>query len=313
MAGTIGIKVADGSFYPITGENSPAKKRLVLTTVHDDQEGVRIDLYRSVSKSMLDAQYIGSLVVEDIRPRLKGEASIEMTISADEDGNIGAEAYDLDAGGGERHMLNVSLRTMDSRSSPDDFPDFDSDARGVRPVRGVLPEVGGRGFPWGAMLVALLLVLLGIAAMWFFILREPGANPLRSIWPATKQSAARPEPPARPVSPEPEIVAAPEPSPAPLQEPPDAPPPVVIRAPDAPPEPAEPAAERERPDASRGSAAAIPPNGAVHRIRRGDTLWDISQAFYRDPLLYPRIAAFNGIANPNRIRVGDEIRIPPLD
>jgi len=309
MAGTIGIKVADGSFYPITGENSPTRKRLVLTTVHDGQEGVRIDLYRSVSKSMLDARYIGSLMVEDVRPRPKGEASIEMTISADENGNIGAEACDLDSGDGERHMLNVSLRTMDAKSRPDDFPDFDSDPRGMRPIRGVLPKPRERGFPWGAMAVALLLVLIGVAALWFFLLRDSDLNPFPMSWPKANQAVVRPEPVARPVVTEPEVVVAPV-VPA---TPPEEPVPPVIRAPVAPPAPAEPPVERERPEASGGSTAGVPRTVAVHRIRRGDTLWDISQAFYRDPLLYPRIAAFNGIANPNRIRVGDEIRIPPLD
>jgi nucleoid-associated protein YgaU len=57
--------------------------------------------------------------------------------------------------------------------------------------------------------------------------------------------------------------------------------------------------------------AVIPPEGAPYRIRWGDTLWDISEAFYRNPWLYPRIARFNNIRNPNRIISGTTIRIPP--
>ena len=63
---------------------------------------------------MLNAQYIGSLLVENIGPRPKGEPSIEMVISAGEDGTITADAYDLDAGpNSEHHTLNVSLKTED--------------------------------------------------------------------------------------------------------------------------------------------------------------------------------------------------------
>ncbi|MDR0590117.1 MAG: LysM peptidoglycan-binding domain-containing protein [Spirochaetaceae bacterium] len=43
----------------------------------------------------------------------------------------------------------------------------------------------------------------------------------------------------------------------------------------------------------------------------GDTLWEISEAFYRNPWLYSRIARFNNIRDPNRIISGITIRIPP--
>ncbi|MDR3147256.1 MAG: LysM peptidoglycan-binding domain-containing protein, partial [Treponema sp.] len=57
--------------------------------------------------------------------------------------------------------------------------------------------------------------------------------------------------------------------------------------------------------------ATIPRNGVAYRIRWGDTLWDIAEAFYRNPWLYPRIARYNGIRNPDRIISGTSIRIPP--
>ena len=126
MAGTIGIKLANGDFYPILEENSSAKKRLILTTVHDGQESVQIDLFRSFSKSMLDAQYIGSLVVEDIKPRSRGEPSVELVISSGDGGNITADAWDRDADeDSDHHILNVSLMTLDSTDQEDNIPDFD--------------------------------------------------------------------------------------------------------------------------------------------------------------------------------------------
>ena len=52
MSKSIGIKLADGTFYPILEEGVPAKKRMELTTVKDNQETVQVDLYRSENGSM---------------------------------------------------------------------------------------------------------------------------------------------------------------------------------------------------------------------------------------------------------------------
>jgi nucleoid-associated protein YgaU len=49
----------------------------------------------------------------------------------------------------------------------------------------------------------------------------------------------------------------------------------------------------------------------AYKLRWGDTLWDIAEAFYRNPWLYPRIARYNGIKNPDLIVSGRTIRIPP--
>jgi nucleoid-associated protein YgaU len=90
--------------------------------------------------------------------------------------------------------------------------------------------------------------------------------------------------------------------------------PVIIQAPVEPP-PARPqAVKRNRPPAPVSSykvPATIPKDGAPYRIRWGDTLWDISEAFYRNPWLYPRIARFTNIKNPDLIISGTTIRIPP--
>ena len=81
VVSTIGIKIANGEFYSIVDENLRAKKRMILTTAHDKQRSVQIDLYKSYTRTMADALYMGSLVVENIRPRPKGEPSIELVIS----------------------------------------------------------------------------------------------------------------------------------------------------------------------------------------------------------------------------------------
>ena len=321
MAGTIGIKIANGDFYPILTEgNTTVKKRLVLTTVHDGQESVQIDLYRSVSKSMLDAQYVGSLVVESIKSRPRGEPSVEMVISCGADGSITADACDLDSGpGGGHQVLNVSLKTTEtSRRSAN----FDLDGK-ENILTGSLYHSHAaeedRKFPWLIMAAATLFVILVIALLWFFFLGGRDSQPFNGPAVAESQKSEQTAPPSPPPPvappppppPPPEPVAPPPPPPPP---PPTVEPPPVIQAPTSPP-PARPqTAQRQRPPAPVSSykvPAVIPKNGVAYQIRWGDTLWDISEAFYRNPWLYPRIARHNNIRNPDLIIAGRTIRIPP--
>ena len=48
-----------------------------------------------------------------------------------------------------------------------------------------------------------------------------------------------------------------------------------------------------------------------YRIKWGDTLWDLSDTYYRNPWLYPIIARENKIKNPDVIIAGTYIMIPP--
>jgi outer membrane biosynthesis protein TonB len=357
MAGTIGIKIANGDFFPVLEENSSAQKRLILTTVHNGQESVQIDLFRSLSKSMLDAQYIGSLVVENIRPRSRGEPSIEMVISSGKGGNITADAWDRDGSkGNEHHILNVSLKTLDSTEQEENIPDFDLEKQESYTPAGLYDtnESSGRKrkkSPWLAIILIILFVIVAIALLWYFFLG--GRDKLPSIIESvsgrftamTEQSAPPPPAPVVSAAPSPpqETPPAPSPSPTPASEspaptpapvepapvavpapvepvpvaaPPPAEPPPIIQAPVEPP-PARPqVVERKRPPAPVSSykvPAVIPANGAPYQLRWGDTLWDISEAFYRNPWLYPRIARYNNIRNPNLIISGRTIRIPPLN
>jgi LysM repeat protein len=304
MASTIGIKIANGEFYSIVEENSTVKRRLVLTTVHDRQRSVQIDLYKSHIRTMADALYIGSLVVEKIQAKPKGEPSIEMVISSDANGNITADAVDLDAGG-EHQILNVSLQSLDKESREDEIPDFELENNGEPPA-GLYKQAESirndekKTFPWPVVIIVWIVIILAITAVWFFFFRDKGTS-LFGIGkgrPATEQSAAGPQ--------------EGQPAQAPAEQP--AAPPPLIQAPSAPP-PARPqTAARTRPSAPVSSynvPAVIPKEGVPYRIRWGDTLWDIAAAFYRNPWLYPRIARFNNIRNPNLIISGTTIRIPP--
>jgi nucleoid-associated protein YgaU len=337
MASTIGIKIANGDFYPIIEENSSVKKRLILTTVHDRQRSVQIDLYKSFTKTMADALYIGSLVVENIKPKPKGEPSIEMVISSNIQGDITADAIDMDTSSrGEHQVLSVSLKSLDESNRELEIPDFELE-QNEEPPTGLYSraeEIKKRQEPGESPRFSILpFILLGLAiillilAGWFFFLRQRGIFPV--IFPFEKTetgtvSTVPPEPPpAQPSGPaqttpvpaqtspvEPPVPAQP---PAPAEPPAPVQPPPRIQAPPVQTVPAE-TVNRTRPPAPVSSykvPASIPREGAPYKIRWGDTLWDISEAFYRNPWLYPRIARFNKIRNPDFIISGKTIRIPP--
>jgi nucleoid-associated protein YgaU len=324
MAGTIGIKIANGDFYPIIEENSPVKRRLVLTTVHDRQSNVQIDLFRSISKSMLDAQYIGSLVVETNSSKPKGEPSIEMIISVDRDGNISAEAYDLDAGpNGERHTLNVSLQNIDTLADMDNTHDFEFNSHAYK-YNSEKDTGNERKFPWLIMVIAALFIALAISALWFFFLGGSDVFSIASTSAAPERKPTythtEPQPSARqetqPIQEQPPAIQPPSPPPQPPPPTPTPvrePEPVVIKAPETPAIPKE--VKRARPPSpvlSYKVPAVIPKNGVVYQIQWGDTLWDISAAFYRTPWLYSKIAKDNKIRNPDLILAGSNLRIRPI-
>jgi len=330
MASTIGIKIANGAFYPIMEENSTIKKRLVLTTVHDNQPSVQIDLYRTASNAMTDAQYIGSLVVEKIKPRPKGEPSIEMVISSSSNGDIIADAIDLDTGaGGEHYVLTVSLRSLDETSREVDLPDFELESNEEPPsqlykqTKNEKYKEEGSSKTWIFVLIGLL-IILGLAAVWLFlfggleyvsplkdkIFNKGGAsgNSWYSSEPLSREPVKDPEPVKQT---EPAKQTEPVKQPEPVQQ--KVEPTPVIQAPPAPPAPKQ-QTSRKRPPAPVASykvPATIPKGGVDYKIRWGDTLWDISNAFYRDPWLYPRIARHNNIRNPDYIISGRIIKIPP--
>jgi hypothetical protein len=313
MASTIGIKIANGEFYPIMEENSSINKRLILTTVHDSQKSVQIDLYKSETKTMADALYIGSLVVEKIKSKPKGEPSVELVISSNAQGEIAADAVDLDASPSAEHQhLSVALRTLDEDSRDYDIPDFELEAA-EPPPQGLYGRVTSsyvepktkKSFPWVLLILAGVFVVLVCLSLWFFLFRAPVVvqrqPPVVVVTPVPAESA--------PVVPPP-VAVAPEP-PAPAVTP--AVPPSVIEAPAVAPVVTRTyARNRPIPPVTRFPIpAVIPPEGVAYPIRWGDTLWDISEAFYRNPLLYNRIAQFNRIRNPNLIISGTTIRIPP--
>ena len=197
-----------------------------------------------------------------------------------------------------------------------------------------------RGLPvW----LLILLILLGIAALVLGILlltkktfaeddRPAVVQPAEATVipsekpPVQEPAAAVPEPslPAdkpvtEPPAPEPAAATQTIPSeqsnpPAPVEPP--APQQPVQQEPPAPQqptqqEPTQPSVQQPKPNVQEPAASAAAQKAIRYQLRWGDTLWDLSETYYRNPWLYTKIAKHNKLKNPDLIISGTYIEIPP--
>ena len=154
----IGIKQADGTFYPILREGQPAGRKLELTTVHNGQTTAQVNLYRSATGSMDDAEYVDTLLIENLVPHQKNENTIELKIRIDENNVLSAEAGNPETG--EAANITVSLVKLDKpdftaandetadindnfgeKSTQDFFPETDSIISQDVPAEEAEPEI----------------------------------------------------------------------------------------------------------------------------------------------------------------------------
>lgn len=118
----IGIKLADGTFYPVLTEGSAETKNLNLTTVQDNQTTVHVDLYRSETGSMDDAEYVDTLEIRQLNPHENGEPTLNLEISLDENNALSAKINDPETGkASETQVTLVSRTLLDRDSQPVNF------------------------------------------------------------------------------------------------------------------------------------------------------------------------------------------------
>ena len=128
---TIGIKLADGSFYPVLKEGSPSERLLELTTAHNNQTKVMVDLYRSELESMEDAEYVDSLQIEDLNEHPNGEPTLTFTVSIDENNKLSAKMVDNETGLQSNATITLVSRTLEERLLPDEYDIKDPTIEGV--------------------------------------------------------------------------------------------------------------------------------------------------------------------------------------
>ncbi|HUX49645.1 MAG TPA: Hsp70 family protein [Spirochaetia bacterium] len=305
----IGIRLANNSFFPVLDEapgtglsRRTQKKRLILTTVKDNQPTVQIDLYRGSEKDISRDSYVASLTVQNISPMRAGEPDIELVMGKDAQGQLEAHAYDR--AGGAENSLAVRLEELedvptdhtpdfsigDDFSTPDTLGEYDWDApvndeQESEPAQAVaeetrstprrdyrMPEPAPKRRTPILALVLLAIGVIAIVLLGYFLLRsKPSSAAPALVTPPTIKSA-----PAQTGK-----AAATVDAPAPV---------------------------------ATGAAAAVPAataqGGVWYRVAFGDTLWDLAYSFYNNPRQFPRIAQENKIPDPNKIYGGRRIFIP---
>ena len=222
--------------------------------------------------------------------------------------NFPRKPFDLDSG--TRQVLTVSLETLESESLYN-LPDFDLTPidttfhLGDDPehenlvIQGVIPGNAPEGLyemhdeeekKGGIFMPAWLCVLI--------LVIDVAALALALLVSARTLLADRSAPPAAPAVEAPAVPAV-EPTPEP-----------VVTEPATPPPAETPAAETPAATVVEEPAAPVQPEPAPEaketklKLKWGDTLWDISEAYYKTPWLYSKIAKFNKIKNPNLIIAG---------
>ena len=118
---TIGIKLADGSFYPVLQEGMPSEKKLNLTTAHNNQTKVNVDLYRSASCSMEDAEYVDSLQIDNLVEHPNGEPDLSFSVAIDENNELSAKIVDTETGRQSNSTITLVSRTMEERMVTDEY------------------------------------------------------------------------------------------------------------------------------------------------------------------------------------------------
>lgn len=112
---TIGIKLADGSFYPVIQEGSSEEINLSLTTANNNQTKVIVDLYRSKTNSMDDAEYVDSLQIENLNAHPDGEPDIALSVHLDENNQLHAKIVDSETGAQSNSTVTLVSRTLEER------------------------------------------------------------------------------------------------------------------------------------------------------------------------------------------------------
>ncbi len=134
----IGIKLADHSFYPVLEDDSPQRKRMVLTVAREGQHSVQIDLLR---RSETGDQLVGCLVLED----LPGETDTELEFVLGLDGSGNIDARISDSSGSQYQCLAANLSQLDLPSAYG-LPEETSDVADISGMESLDDDLPGDDF-----------------------------------------------------------------------------------------------------------------------------------------------------------------------
>jgi molecular chaperone DnaK len=106
---TLAIQTAGGYAERLLDKNSPIpiERTRVFTTARDNQTRVVVDCCRGESRRYDENEPLGTLVLDNIQPKPRGDAKIEVTFRVDADGILHVSASDVGSGRRQDAQLQV--------------------------------------------------------------------------------------------------------------------------------------------------------------------------------------------------------------
>ena len=106
---TLAIQTAGGYTERLLDKNAPIpiERTRVFTTARDNQTRVEIDCCRGESRRYTENEPLGTLVLEDLPPRPRGDVQIEVPFRVDADGILHVRAADQASGKAQEAHLQV--------------------------------------------------------------------------------------------------------------------------------------------------------------------------------------------------------------
>jgi len=285
---SIGIKLYDGSFVPIINENEIKSKKVILTTVRDNQKKAIIELYEGTSDKCINNEYLGKLVISIDRPTKKGEPGIEVHLRLDENGMLYAKAWDAESG-------QESAIKIEHSSRKRIFPETLSDLEITQLDQGETKRIDNYTNGASALLtdyekssgfmnvlkiilivliVLIILALIGVGAYFSYNKIKNFISNLKKLTTTTTTIQSTTS----------TILSKTTTTTTPKTT-------TTIKK-----------------EEIKGIRRL---EGKKHYIRWGDNLWNICKKYYKDPWYYPALAEANDIKNPRLIYAGTYIIIPP--
>ena len=106
---TLAIQTAGGFTERLLDKNAPIpiEKVRVFTTARDNQTRVEIDCCRGENRRYDENEPLGTLMLENLPPKVRGELKIEVSFRVDADGILHVRATDQASGAAQEAHLQV--------------------------------------------------------------------------------------------------------------------------------------------------------------------------------------------------------------
>ncbi|RME27373.1 MAG: hypothetical protein D6806_04750 [Deltaproteobacteria bacterium] len=112
---SIGLGLPGGRYLKVlqSGTALPMTKSYTLRTAVDNQTSLELIMYQGESERLVDNEYLGTLAVSGITPRPKGQITLEITFSVNQEGTLKATCRELETG----NTLKTAMNTGDTDES----------------------------------------------------------------------------------------------------------------------------------------------------------------------------------------------------